>query len=300
MRALPARRIAYGALCAALLAGTTGPAAMAAEPDSANDRAAAPAPLLTQVGHVHAHGSQLAPVVALVNAVREAEDGRLSPDRARTLGEAARAAVARAADDDDPATAPTPTTATSPAPAATPSAPTPAVTAPAPVTAPETGVLLLPTPNEPAAGSTNGTDTLGAVREALDGLLDVLVPKGSTTTTEQTADGPTDAPADETTAGTSDGTTGETTAGTSDETTDEAAAGTTGASTGAESASADTLMARVDALIAALTGADPQVSTLPAPALPAPAADAPAADAPSASAAPAMLPALTSLLLPTS
>ena len=31
MRALPARRIALGALCAALLAGVTGPAAMAAD-----------------------------------------------------------------------------------------------------------------------------------------------------------------------------------------------------------------------------------------------------------------------------
>lgn len=252
MRALPARRIAFGALCAALLAGTTGPAAMAADSAPSRDRAASSAELLAGVGKADAHKGELAPVVDLVRAVLEADGGRLPASRARELGDAARAAVA-GADDDGPSTTismttVTTTTATSSTGTA---ATTPALVPPAPLVPPATaapavpaGVLL------PAAGTADPTsDALDAVREALDSFLDLLLPEDDTTVTGQ-ADGQ-------------------------------------------EPSAVDDLLARMDELVDALTGADAEVSTLPAPA----AATTPASATPAAPPAP---PALTSLLQPAS
>ncbi|GGX09972.1 hypothetical protein GCM10010297_34420 [Streptomyces malachitofuscus] len=268
MRALPARRIALGALCAALLAGTTGPAAMAADPAPESDRVASSAVLLTQLRHVDAHGSELAPVVDLVNAVLEAPGGQLPRDRAMKLGDAARAAVARAADD-DPSTAVTMTSVTTSTSSSSSSSSSEA-TVPA-VTAPATGVLL-PQATETAPDPTS--DALEAVKEALDNLLDMLLPKDDTATAEEST-------TDESTTETTD----ESTAATTDESADT--------STDAAPSPVDALLARIDALVQALTGADTQVTTLPAP----------AAATPSQSTTPATLPALTSLtslLLPTS
>ncbi|WP_149548439.1 hypothetical protein [Streptomyces marokkonensis] len=251
MRALPARRIAFGALCAALLAGTTGPAAMAAGSAPGRDRAASSAELLTRAGEAGAHKSELAPVVDLVKAVLEADGGQLPPDRVRELGDAARAAVA-GADDDGPsttismttvttttATSHTSTSATSgtSTPATTPAVVPPATAAPAVAT----GVLL------PAADTADpASGALDAVSEALDNLMDLLLPEDDTTAAGQTA--------------------------------------------GQEPSAADDLLARMDDLIDALTGADAEVSTLPAPA---------GATTP-ASTTPATPPALTPLLPPTS
>ncbi|MFJ5560415.1 hypothetical protein ACIQCD_24155 [Streptomyces sp. NPDC093250] len=271
MRALPARRIALGALCAALLAGTTGPAAMAADPAPQSDRAVSSAVLLTHIRHVDAHGSELAPVVDLVNAVLEAPGGQLPRDRAMKLGDAARAAVARAADD-DPSTTVTTTTSSS---LLLSSSSSSSSSLSSSSSSAATGVLL---PQATETTADPSSDAIDAVREALDDLLESLLPKDDTTTATE----PTTETADESTTETTD----ESTAETSDESTDTS----TDASTDAAKTPADDLAARIDALVEALTDADPEVTTLPAP----------AAATPSESTTPATLPALNSLLLPTS
>lgn len=101
MRGLPVRRLASTALCAALLAGVTGPAAVAAD-DSARQRvpaASAPVPgsdaLLTQVKGLGDLGTVLAPLTELLNAVLKADNGQLSPNEAAKLVQAAKDAIAR-------------------------------------------------------------------------------------------------------------------------------------------------------------------------------------------------------------
>ncbi|XMA37134.1 hypothetical protein O1157_12335 [Streptomyces albogriseolus] len=77
MRALPARRIALGALCAALLATTTGPAAFAADSHPGQDPAVSSAALLARVSHPEAAPGDLAPVADLIKAVLASPDGQL-------------------------------------------------------------------------------------------------------------------------------------------------------------------------------------------------------------------------------
>ncbi|MFD0334151.1 hypothetical protein ACFQZ0_14000 [Streptomyces erythrogriseus] len=74
MRALPARRIALGALCAALLVTTTGPAALAAGSHPGQDPAASLAARLPQTETAR---TDLAPVTDLVHAVLSAPGGQL-------------------------------------------------------------------------------------------------------------------------------------------------------------------------------------------------------------------------------
>ncbi|MFF4396996.1 hypothetical protein [Streptomyces sp. NPDC001480] len=102
MRALPARRIASGTLCAALLVGVTGPAAMAADPARERSHATSPdAPrlradeLLAQVRKLNAFGKDVVPVTDLLNAVLKADHGRLSAAEARRLGDPAKRALAK-------------------------------------------------------------------------------------------------------------------------------------------------------------------------------------------------------------
>ncbi|MPY63391.1 hypothetical protein [Streptomyces spongiae] len=100
MPALSARHIASSALCAALLVGITGPAAMAADParershavpaDARLPRAEA---LLAKLRDVN--GGELAPVADLLHAALEADGGRLSAAEARKLGAAAKRALAK-------------------------------------------------------------------------------------------------------------------------------------------------------------------------------------------------------------
>ncbi|MGW0813926.1 hypothetical protein ACWD00_11850 [Streptomyces viridiviolaceus] len=159
MRALPARRIALGALCAVLLAGITGPAAMAADPAREHSRATSPDALLVQVSHLDTREGDLAPVVDLLNAVLTADNGQLPPAEARRLGEAAKKAVdeeaVQKAVDEEAAQGPARGAAKAPAATATPSAS-------ASVT--------------PEADPTD--DPLDTVQKALDELLDLLLPEG--------------------------------------------------------------------------------------------------------------------------
>ncbi|MGJ3559584.1 hypothetical protein ACR6C2_16445 [Streptomyces sp. INA 01156] len=69
MRAPPARRIAFGALCAVLLVGVTGPAALAADPAGEHGRVASPGTPLVQVRKSDVRGDELAPVADLLTAV---------------------------------------------------------------------------------------------------------------------------------------------------------------------------------------------------------------------------------------
>jgi hypothetical protein len=113
MRALPARHLAAPALCAALLLGTAGPAAVAADGRSApgpseagpaasgHDQAQVPVPdadrLLGQVRSLSAAGGVLTPVTDLLDATLKADNGQLPPSRAAGLGRVAEAAIREAA-----------------------------------------------------------------------------------------------------------------------------------------------------------------------------------------------------------
>ncbi|GAA2525617.1 MULTISPECIES: hypothetical protein [Streptomyces] len=251
MRALPARRIALGACCAALLLGITGPAATAADPARERTPAASSDALLAQVRSLDADEGELAPVVDLLEAALETDGGHLPPAEARRLGEAAKKALEEA---DAKALATTaPPAATDPAPtAATPEVPDPAPTATTPEVpdpAPTATTPEVPDPAEDTLLTDDGTrltsDLLDAVREVVDSLLELLL---------------------------------------SD---DEAEA--------AQVPSAvDDLLAEVQDLVDALIGtADPQVSTLPAPAGTTPVTQVPLLPA-------VTLPALPSVLLPAS
>ncbi|MFF3820979.1 hypothetical protein ACFYYD_31085 [Streptomyces bluensis] len=106
MPAPSARHIASSALCAALLVGITGPAAVAA--DSAREHSPAASAdtrpvradvLLAKVRTIN--GGELAPVADLLDAVLKADNGRLPPDETRKLGDAAKRALADASDPDE-------------------------------------------------------------------------------------------------------------------------------------------------------------------------------------------------------
>ncbi|GAA3255935.1 hypothetical protein [Streptomyces labedae] len=276
MRALPARRIALGALCAALLVTTTGPAALAAGSHPGQDPAASLAARLSQTETAR---TDLAPVTDLVHAVLSAPGGQLPLAEAQRLAAAAREAVARAAADDPSSTSVTVINSSS----------TPATPALPGATTPTTGVLL-PTAEEDTTPAATTDSLLGAVREALDNLLDLLLPQSdpagadsaSTTTTE---------PSGTSTTETDDTSTTDMTESVDGFPADEAV--------DAALTSTDALLARVDELLAALAGTDVQTATtLPAPAAPAASSDAAAPAEPAA--APGLLPALTSLLTPNS
>lgn len=131
MRALPARHLASPALCAALLLGIAGPAAVAADGQSATgqattgqsvtdqavtDQAATgrsesgssasgqsqvPVPgadaLLGQVRSLSTAGGVLTPVTDLLDTTLKADNGQLSAKRAAELGRAAKDAIKKAA-----------------------------------------------------------------------------------------------------------------------------------------------------------------------------------------------------------
>ncbi|MEZ7159182.1 hypothetical protein ACBR38_29630 [Streptomyces sp. MAD19A] len=268
MRALPARRIALGALCAALLVTTTGPAALAAGSHPGQDPAASLVARLPQTGTTR---TDLTPVTDLVHAVLTAPAGQLPLTEVQRLAEAAREAVTGAAADD---------------PSSTDTSVTPAAPALPGATTPATGVLL-PTTEE--ADGTAAED-LSEVREALDAFLDLLLPQSDSADAGSASTGTAESTGTATT---------ETDATSTTDTTESADGVTADESVDAALTSADALLARVDELLAALAGTDePTVTTLPAPA--APAASTGTATPAGPAAAPGLLPALTSLLTPNS
>ncbi|MFF9451557.1 hypothetical protein [Streptomyces flaveolus] len=157
MRALPARLVAPGVLCAALLAGVTGPA-RAADTAPEHHRAATSAALLGQVRAIDAGEHGLAPVVDLLKAALEADGGRLPAAEARKLGDAAKDALAKPADEDPAPT--TGTTATSESSSVTTSG----------------GTVVTVT------GDELSDEELAALREAVDSLLDLLQSGTATST----------------------------------------------------------------------------------------------------------------------
>ncbi|MGW2958077.1 hypothetical protein ACWDGI_06250 [Streptomyces sp. NPDC001220] len=183
MRALPARRLASTALCALLLAGITGPAAVAA--DSAHERthamSQAPVPgadaLLAQVKSLGNLGTVLKPVTDLLNTVLAADNGQLTPDQATQLGDAVKAAIAQVT---AAAPAPAPTV---PATPALPSAPALPSVAAVPSASAVPGAPAVPAAfPEPAAAQAKGLggapaakdlagDALTALQTAVDNLL---------------------------------------------------------------------------------------------------------------------------------
>ncbi|MHA5048714.1 hypothetical protein [Streptomyces sp. SD15] len=103
MRALPARRIATSALCAALLVGITGPAAMAADSTREHSYVLAPEARLrgaeVLIAQVRTYNrGELAPVADLLKAVAKADNGQLPAAETRKLGAAAKRALDKAAD----------------------------------------------------------------------------------------------------------------------------------------------------------------------------------------------------------
>ncbi|MEV5544570.1 hypothetical protein AB0L35_00300 [Streptomyces sp. NPDC052309] len=166
MRALPARRIACSALCAALLAGTTGTAAMASDSAREPNRVVSPDTLLVQVRHLDARGGDLAPVADLLNAVLTTGEGRLPGAEARRLGEAAKRAVDDAIVRDAAKR----------------------IVEKAAGKAPAVTATATPTPTASVSADTaaDGTDDLlDALRQALQDLLDSLLPEGENTTDQE-------------------------------------------------------------------------------------------------------------------
>ncbi|MEU0587823.1 hypothetical protein [Streptomyces sp. NPDC006132] len=160
---LPARRIATSALCATLLLGVTGPAALAADSASAPERAhaasRAPVPeadeLLLQVEILGDLGGVLTPVADLLSAVLKADGGQLAPSQAAKLGTSVQDAIDQA-------------TATSPA--APPAVAQPDATAPS---SPLPQASTLPAPVEDRAEVPDGlaAEALAALEKATDELL---------------------------------------------------------------------------------------------------------------------------------
>ncbi|MEU8588060.1 hypothetical protein AB0C59_13845 [Streptomyces sp. NPDC048664] len=101
MRDLPVRRLASSALCAVLVLGTAGSAAVAAD-TSPRGRTEVTAPvgsvdgLRARIRDLADAGGVVPPVADLLNAVLKAHDGRLPADRAAKLGKAVRDAIAKA------------------------------------------------------------------------------------------------------------------------------------------------------------------------------------------------------------
>ncbi|GGY18099.1 hypothetical protein [Streptomyces djakartensis] len=174
MCALPAWRIASSALCATLLVGIAGPAAMAAEPapehrHAASSPGARPTDTDARLEQLRKlYGDEFAPVVDLLVAALKANNGQLTAAEARKVAEAAKAALAEMA-------------AKIRMEAATPSTSAPAtdVLPSDPVTLPSAPVAL---PSAPVAAATespsDASDTLESaldeVEQAVDDLLSAL------------------------------------------------------------------------------------------------------------------------------
>ncbi|MEV5881758.1 hypothetical protein AB0L74_03335 [Streptomyces sp. NPDC052020] len=175
---LPVRPIATSAFCATLLLGVTGPAAMAADGDSARERAGAasraPLPdadaLNAQVQALTGLGGVVTPVTDLLGAVLKADDGRLSAEQADRLAKAVEDALAKAQATGTPI-APGTTTPGATVPGIGMPAQPPVALQPPAVAQPsdEEPATTLPAPVTPAAGE-SATASTGLLGVALDSL----------------------------------------------------------------------------------------------------------------------------------
>ncbi|WP_328496259.1 hypothetical protein OHS59_28840 [Streptomyces sp. NBC_00414] len=189
MRALPARRIATSALCAAFLLGIAGPVAVAADHDSAHDTRAAAVPatavgapvpeadaLLAQVTSLGDVAGVLKPVTDLLAAALKADGGKLPAADATRLGDAVKEAIAKvtAAAPAAPQTPPakTPTEPKTPIDPQTPTGPQVPVAPPAILPA-LPGAPALPMPG--AAGHVAAPDLKADALKALQSSVDALV-----------------------------------------------------------------------------------------------------------------------------
>ncbi|GHH12132.1 hypothetical protein [Streptomyces rubradiris] len=186
MRVLPARRLASTVLCASVLAGITGPVALAADAAGEHGRTASRASvpaaqkerLLAQVRALGRTHPELGPVTDLLS--RSLEAGRLPADEARRLGEAAKEAVTRATAA-RPATAAKPATPAAATPAS-PAAQAPAALPAAPVTARHAHV------GAPVARDILD-DVLGSLATAIENLVQAITGEAASaqTATDQVA-----------------------------------------------------------------------------------------------------------------
>ncbi|MEV0694178.1 hypothetical protein [Streptomyces sp. NPDC050388] len=239
MRALPARRIAFGALWAVLLVGTAGPTALAADSDGGRSQVASPDMPLVQIRNSDVRRGELTPVVDLLTAVTRADDGRLSAAGTRTLGKAAKDALKEAEARQQATRA------------------VPFASAPAP------GVLL------PMAEPDPTGDALDALWDAVDRLLDLLLPGDdaiSDATEEEVAD-------EETTGANTDANTDVVDEATEeiDEILGESADGADDAVDDADAPTLswlDDLLTEMGKLIDELSAGDPQVSVVTTQATP--------------------------------
>ncbi|WP_381565388.1 hypothetical protein [Streptomyces eurythermus] len=166
MRVLPARRLASTVLCASVLAGLTGPVALAADAAGEHGRTASRAfvpaaekeRMLAQAEALGRTHPELSPVADLLS--RSLEPGRLPADEARRLGEAAKEAVVKAAAS-RPAQSAQPATGTKPAAPA------------APMTARHAHV------GAPMARDVLG-DALGALVTAIENLVKAVTDQAAT------------------------------------------------------------------------------------------------------------------------
>ncbi|MEU0024807.1 hypothetical protein [Streptomyces sp. NPDC006335] len=167
MRGLPARRIASTALCAALLVGLAGPAAVA-DPAPERTQAASSTPLsdtdalLAQVKSLGDLGGVLTPVTDLLNTVLKADNGRLSPAEATELGTAVKDAIAKV-------------TTTAPAAPGTGTSASTAPTTPVPSTLPATPATTLPALTRNDGTEAAPADVIGDALAALQKAIDELI-----------------------------------------------------------------------------------------------------------------------------
>ncbi|MFD8232584.1 hypothetical protein ACFV20_11940 [Streptomyces sp. NPDC059696] len=158
---LPARRIATSALCATLLLGVTGPAAVAADSTSAPAHphavSRAPVPdadaLLGQVQSLGDLGGVILPVADLLTAVLKADGGQLPPSQAAKLSTQVQDAI-------DQATAAAPAATTTPGSAST--------SQDSPL--PQASTLPAPVEDSPELPEGLAAEALTALQKATDGL----------------------------------------------------------------------------------------------------------------------------------
>ncbi|CAL9568679.1 hypothetical protein SUDANB105_04778 [Streptomyces sp. enrichment culture] len=168
MRGLPVRRIASTALCATLVLGIAGPAAMAADHDPSRERTASTsqAPvadaeaLLAQSKALSDLGVVLDPVTKMLDTVLKAGEGQISAEEATKLGDAAKAAIAKLA-------------MAAPSAPAAPEAPTAPSTSTSPIVTLPATASPIKNDNKASAAEVKA-DALDELQKAIDALIEAI------------------------------------------------------------------------------------------------------------------------------